>query len=213
MPSSAPHNPDPSNSTGAGAVERISKNPLALLLAGFLMTGLLGPCLAADYQERSRQSQRDAELREARRTAALMVVDSVSALLNRGYYIYGRYYDAVHDPAYRDSLTAWRANFHAFNKEFEAREIVDAGKVCTYFGAEVQEQLLGVSDSLHWLNFHLREYEAGRWSTPEVAGSLENIKRMIYDFCLKMVDGLSDEQPIRSQRCGGKPPKVPRPTT
>jgi hypothetical protein len=186
---------------------------LTLLIAGFLMTGLVGPCFAARYQELSKENQRDAERREARRTAALAVVDSVSALLNRGFYIYGRYYDGVHDSTLRDSLPAWRATFHAFNNEFESREIIEAGKVCTYFGAEVQQQFLAVSDSVHYLNFDLRAYEKGSRSAEEVAQSLENIKRMIYDFALTMVDGLSDDQPIQSRRCRGKPPQIPRSTT
>ena len=193
-----------------GDLERVSKNPLTLLIAGFLLTGLIGPCMAADYQRRADESKRDAERREARRSAAILVVDSVSALLNRGFYVYGRYYDGIHDPALRDSLPAWRTAFHAFNKDFESREIVDAGKVCTYFGAAVQQQFLVVSDTMHWSNTKLRDYEKGRRPQVEIARSLENLKKLIYDFCMNMVDGLSDEQPLQSQRCRGKPPQIPR---
>jgi hypothetical protein len=76
-------------------VAQTLRHPLTGLVFGFLLTGVVGSIVAAGFQQRADKDRFDQEIREARRASALTTVDTVGFLLNRTYYLFGEYWDAI----------------------------------------------------------------------------------------------------------------------
>jgi hypothetical protein len=137
--------------------KRFSSNSLINLIVGFLLTGLIGTWLTTCYQSAAEDNRRAAELREVRRSERLATLDTVGAILNEGYYIYGIYYDAKsrHD---RENSTARRADFERFNERLEKREILDAARLCVHFGESANDRYVNIVAYFHAINPLLRRY-------------------------------------------------------
>src|SRR5215213_8157619 len=127
---------------------RVAESPIARLLIGFLLTGVLGTWISSCYQ-----SQR------AWHEAAAGVTDSVGAVLNQGLMLGTRFYDAVEKGAPADSVALRRAEFLGQADRFEARDIVDAARICRYFGKDASKMYAQVNTSFRYLNAHLKMYQ------------------------------------------------------
>lgn len=147
------------------------RHPLTAIVVGFVLTGIIGAHVARRIQERQDQSKQAAErrmetqkqledIREARRSAAALVFDSISTLLSRGASIYEdaawslSWREAFNDPdgytieAYKRDLksVAAKADSQAqhslhlvneFDAELKARKLADNARVCGSFGADI----------------------------------------------------------------------------
>ena len=99
-------------------LERLSRNTVVQLFLGFVLTGVVGSWLANYYQSKSQESRLAFDRQATLRQQALQVLDSVGLVLNKGYYVYGRYADAIAETAGIDTARARQA-FDAFNEDFE----------------------------------------------------------------------------------------------
>src|SRR5918999_3754216 len=111
------------------------------LVIGFILTTVVGGALGYFFQTRSWRNQRESELREAERSAAIKVFEEVSTLLDKRQYRLGqmRYHLSKvdwsngidrHLDAYRDVVAAW-------NERLNRNLALTEG----YFGMDVRDDL------------------------------------------------------------------------
>ncbi len=109
----------------------------------------------------------DSERQDVLRRQSLQVLDSVGLILNKGSYVYGRYADARGRLAAVEIAAASKA-FRDFNEMFEQREIVDAAKICAYFGPDASQRYVAVVKQFHFANPGIRAAGPSRDATPIV---------------------------------------------
>jgi hypothetical protein len=135
------------------------------------------------------RAERAAEMRQLHREGALAVVDTVGHLLNRGYYIYGRYWDALHPGQTHFSLDSLRHAFELFKAEYEQRWYVDAARICTFFGSEHSEHFSEVARLFQHLDPRLRdsdpEYSESPDSLPSGASIIE-FRNAVYELIVAL---------------------------
>jgi hypothetical protein len=172
--------------------ERLGKNTLLTTLVGFVLTGLIGSCIADRYQRNQARERFSAEVRETRRTAKLALMDTVNRSLNTGYYVFGRYYDAIRGREPRDTVRSRRARFDDFNARFESQAIADAAKLCAFFGRSANQRFVSLANSIASLNFQLRQYELNPNSDHALAG-LNSLRARIFDFSSGLAGAIRDD--------------------
>jgi hypothetical protein len=196
--------------------ERLSKNTLLATLLGFVLTGLIGSSLADRYQRNQARERFSAEVRETRRAAKLALMDTVNRNLNNGYYVFGRYYDAIHEGELRDTIRVRRVRFDDFNARFESQAIADAAKLCALFGKSANQRFVSLANSIANLNFRLRQYELHPESDRALAG-LNSLRAGIFDFSGGLAAAIQDDSTAggavttRAERGGCNRPERPHP--
>ena len=196
--------------------ERLSKNTLLVTLVGFVLTGLIGGWLADRYQRNQARERFSAEVRETRRTAKLALMDTVNRKLNNGYYVFGRYYDAIREGEPRDTVRLRRVRFDDFNERFESQSIADAAKLCAFFGRSVNHQFVFLANSIGSLNFRLRQFELHPESDRALAG-LNSLRAGIFDFSGGLAMAIRDDSTAggavttQAERGGCNKPERPQP--
>lgn len=150
------------------------------LLLGFLLTVGVGSWLTNCYQTDARE--RDAI--EVRRTAAMAVVDTVSHVVNRGYYVYSRMYDLAAGNEVDTALV--RGSFDAFISEFESRWYADAGLVCAHFGADIGARFVEMARRFQTINPQLRA--ASLSGLPGDPSAIYRLRNDVYAFTMDLVN-------------------------
>ena len=154
------------------------------LILGFLLTGGMGSWLTNCYQANARER----EAMEVRRTAAMAVIDTVSHILNRGYYTYSRMYDLAVGNEVDTGLV--HSAFEVFNSEFESRWYADAGRVCAHFGVEIGDRFVEIGRRFQHINPQLRE--AVRLASPGDPSMIYRFRNDVYALTMDMVATLDD---------------------
>lgn len=163
------------------------RHPLTNVVVGFLLTGVIGVVLAGRIQKNAEEASRQAEVREARRVAALSVADTVGLLLNRTYYLFGEYWDAVARKASAQEANSRRALFDSARAAFESRRFVDAARVQVHFGPGLRREYEMIADSLQFLvgNFAIARLDPT--AIREFSPSVENVRVLVAAFLLRLV--------------------------
>ena len=141
------------------------RHPITTAVVTFVLTGLLGTVISAVVQQRNEYAARRARQHELRLASAAQVSDSLGAVLNEGMLRASRYYQAVQREQPSDSISAHRVAFLRFADRFEARDILDAARICRYFGPLASREYGDVNRRFRYLAAHLREYERRRART------------------------------------------------
>lgn len=187
-------------------------HPLTSIIVGFICTGIVGVVVSNCYQSKQEAGKRTADLAEARRTAALVVMDSLGAFLNRGYYIYYQYLAAM--PAAtrseRDTLAARRGRFAAYNEALKSRRLIDAARVCTFMGHSVEEVYTKAVISFQFLESDLTKHEQSLGAGPgrqrdslRTADSLHlvTLQNRVYGVALAMAAAVTDSSLYERAHC------------
>jgi hypothetical protein len=183
-------------------VSAFLRHPLTALVLGFLLTGVLGKIFQVELEK----AQRDGEVRDARRSIALQVADSVGLRLNRLYYDAGRYYDALREHTGDSTnlvVQARRQRFDSTRALFEATEYVEAALVCNNFGDSLQREFRTVADSMHWIPVRLRDLGSRSLPVETAARHIDNLRSLVANFALSMVHEASEAANRKPPQCSG----------
>jgi hypothetical protein len=158
------------------------RHPMANVLIGFLLTGVIGVWLASTIQERADTAARRSEIREARRTTALAVADTVGVLLNRTTYLFGEYWNAINQGFSPEETDRRQTSFDSARAAFESRRYVDAARVEVHFGPALRARYEDIADSLQFLvgNFQIVRRNPAR--ADDFKPSVTNVQH--YTSCL-----------------------------
>lgn len=158
------------------------RHPMANILLGFLLTGVIGVWLTGRIQERAHTAARRSEVREARRTTALAVADTVGILLNRTTYLFGEYWDAIYQGLSPTETSQRRASFDGARAAFESRRYIDAARVEVHFGPELRSRYEMIADSLQFLVGNFRIVRRNLARAEDFKPSVSNVQH--YTSCL-----------------------------
>jgi hypothetical protein len=151
----------------------------------FILTGIVGAALTVGFQVLGDHYKRDAERREARRVEALLLVDSLVGLLNDGYYIFSRTYDAAMgwDLA-SDSAKRVDSAFAMFNQRFERREAAYAARVCALTDTVTTTRFWNVADAVRLANPMLRAFRDrdSSVSSARALSALNTMRDSVFQF-------------------------------
>jgi hypothetical protein len=120
-----------------GKLPGFLSHPLALLVVGFILTGIVGNWLSSNLQDRFDQRRREAELREARRSAAEKVFRDVASSLDRRIYATRRYHLALSSRVDPDRLKSYRTQMDSAITDWNVSVNADAALICMYFGPQL----------------------------------------------------------------------------
>jgi hypothetical protein len=170
-------------------VAQTLRHPLTGLVFGFLLTGVVGSIVAAGVQQRADKARFDQEIREARRASALTTVDTVGFLLNRTYYLFGEYWDAIkrRDLPRTERETRYEQPFHRARAEFESRRFVDAARVQVHFGPQLRTEYERIADSLQYIVGNFSVAVLDRNAIAGFSPSVQRLKSLVSQFLLRMV--------------------------
>lgn len=197
----------------------MTRDPLVLLVVGFLLTGVAGGTLAYTFQRRSWRHQYRAQRDDHQREQALKTFEEISTQLDRRLYRMRRVYWAakaraltVSDNAalnaeledYRDSMRTWNDNLN--------RTLALAD---TYFGEAARAHLEHTLYERYAaigreLDRFVREVSArGEDPVPvrPIGGRLSGLGSEVYRFNIRLLRLLRDNQ------LGPSAPQVPADTT
>jgi hypothetical protein len=164
------------------------------LVIGFILTTVVGGALGYFFQTRSWRNQRESELREAERAAAIKVFEEVSMLLDRRQYRLAqmRYQLGKADTSsgLEPYLDAYREVVAAWNERLNRNLALTEG----YFGMDVRDDLEfriyeGFKELGELMERIYRQDVADRTNAVallERGGDLMN--RFIYDLNAEMID-------------------------
>jgi len=91
-----------------------------------------------------------------------------------------RFYDAVEKGAPADSVALRRAEFLGQADRFEARDIVDAARICRYFGKDASKMYAQVNTSFRYLNAHLKMYQNKDITKDFIVRELNDFEKLLY---------------------------------
>ena len=113
---------------------------MALLVAGFILTTVLGGLLGYVFQRRAWSHQFNVQRRSAEREAAFAALNELSSLLDKRRYrmllVYWRL-DWAEEPEFEEAVTAYRVVLEEWNDGLNRRLAL----VATHFGAELKREL------------------------------------------------------------------------
>ena len=115
-------------------VSKLFSHTFLLLLAGFLLTGVVGAGLSERFQDKADQRRRAAEIRETRRSAAEKVFRDVASGLDRRLYLTRRYGLARSSHVEPGVLKAYQAQMDSSAMEWNIGVNTNAALICMYFG-------------------------------------------------------------------------------
>ncbi len=164
------------------------------LVIGFILTTVVGGALGYFFQTRSWRNQRESELREAERAAAIRVFEEVSTLLDKRQYRLGqmRYQLSKvdgssgieqHLDAYRDVVAVW-------NERLNRNLALTEG----YFGMDVRDDLeFRIYEGFKELGELMEQIYLGEIADrPSALALLERgtglMNRFIYDLNAEMIE-------------------------
>jgi hypothetical protein len=164
------------------------------LVIGFILTTVVGGALGYFFQTRSWRNQRESELREAERAAAIRVFEEVSMLLDRRQYRLAqmRYQLGKADSSngIEPHLAAYREVVAAWNERLNRNLALTEG----YFGMDVRDDLEfriyeGFKELGELMERIYRDDVADRESAVALLkrGS-DLMNRFIYDLNAEMID-------------------------
>jgi len=168
-------------------LDSILRHPFTMLIVGFVLTGVIGAIIAGRVQSRADEAKREAEVREARRAAALRTIDTAGVLLNRTFFLFGEYWDAIKRDAPATDLTARFARFDSARSVFESRRWIDAARVQVHFGRDLRLQYEKIADSLQHLagGFDIARHD--RSAIRGLAPSVDQLKALMSRLFIDMV--------------------------
>jgi len=171
----------------ASSIERTLRHPLLALVIGFVLTGIIGASITGGIQERSDEAKREAEAREAQRAAALTTVDTLGVLLNRNYYFFGEYWDAIKQDADSNVIAARFRLFDSATAEFESRRFIDAARVEVHLGPSLRRSYEAIADSMQDLAGSFDIARGDRSTIDDISPSVDSLRAFVSSLLLEMV--------------------------
>jgi hypothetical protein len=205
-----------------GRVGRFLQLEVVKLCVGFLLTGVLGLAITHCYQTsdeaarvtaelNAETSKRLAEARETRRVLQLVALDSTSAIINRTYYAFTRYYDGVRTgpkwPA--DTVEQRRRQMRALRDVYYSRRMSLAAKTCALFGAETHRSYLAMDASLEAASAQLSGFGKGLRRLEATWSALQDFQGKSYNLFVRMARIASDTTGLGTSLCVELPRQAP----
>lgn len=172
-----------------------------------LITAVCGAGLAALFHNIADSNQRDSEVREARRTAATKVLESVGHLADARLFAVGQFYTALRPPASPDTLEL-RKLYEKSVQEWNSSLYTNTALMCRYYRVDLARFYIDtVRVGFTWLGRHVREYAdtaPNRRTSNPLGAEFDQVSRLVFRMDVALADALSDDDfgtERRNQRC------------
>lgn len=179
--------------------------PLGREILSLALGAVIGSAVSYGFQIGAADRQREAEQRDARRTAATQVFQEVGRLMDARYYRLLRLEQSLRRVS-PDSIH-WQQGYDSLTQLWHERLPTNVAVLCHYLGGRRAGELREISLGLSRLRSAFKKPEA---SSDSIA---ETVRRLIFGFELAVADQLREgeifETEVRTQGCTDLEPNRP----